>query len=86
MMPKSLLEVLKTGLAELKKRVKARKDDLLARLGKKEKLTNEEAEWLDHTANFVDEKAIVSLLEKAFFFFFSHLTSLQGGPYVDGTA
>jgi hypothetical protein len=51
-MSKSPLEVLKTGLAELKKRVKARKDDLLARLGKKEKLTDKEVEWLDHTANF----------------------------------
>jgi hypothetical protein len=64
-MSKSPLEVLKTGLSELKKHVKARKADLLARLGKKEKLTNEEVEWLDHTANFVDEEAVVSLLEKA---------------------
>ena len=47
------------------RRVKARKDDLLARLGKKEKLTDEEVEWLDHTANSVDKEAVVSLLEKA---------------------
>ena len=64
-MSKTALDVLKSGLAKLKNHAKARKDGLLARLHRKEKISTEEEEWLDNAANPVDEEAIIDLLEKA---------------------
>jgi ribosome assembly protein YihI (activator of Der GTPase) len=64
-MSESALDVLKAGLTKLKDDTKARKDDLLARLHRKEEISAEEEEWLDNTANLVDEEAIVDSLETA---------------------
>ena len=41
-----------------------RKNDLLAHLSRKEKLSAED-EWLDHDANLVDEEALVDTLDEA---------------------
>ncbi|GLB34609.1 putative DDE superfamily endonuclease [Lyophyllum shimeji] len=64
-MSKNPLDVLKAGLAKLKKHTKARKDDLLARLRKQEKISSADERWLDTDGNLVDEEAIVDLLENA---------------------
>ncbi|KAF9501872.1 hypothetical protein BDN71DRAFT_1438594 [Pleurotus eryngii] len=64
-MAKKPLDILKEGLAKLKDRVKARKKNLLARLQKKEKISDADEQWLDHDANLVDEEAIIDALEKA---------------------
>jgi hypothetical protein len=64
-MSKNPLDVLKSGLTKLKNLTKTKKDDLLARLHQKEKISTEEEEWLDNAANPVDEEAIIDLLENA---------------------
>lgn len=65
-MPKNPLDVLKSGLTNLKNLTKTRKDDLLACLHRREKISaSDEEEWLDNAANPVDEEAIVVLLENA---------------------
>jgi vacuolar-type H+-ATPase subunit E/Vma4 len=64
-MSKNSLDVLKSGLTKLKNLAKTKKDDLLARLHRKEKILTEEEEWLDHAANPVDKEAIIKLLENA---------------------
>ena len=58
-MSKNPLNVLKSGLTKLKNLTKSKKDDLLARLHRKEKISTEEGEWLDNVANLVDEEAII---------------------------
>ena len=55
--------MLKSGLTKLKNLTKTRKDDLVACLHWKEKISTEE-EWLG-AANPVDEEAIIDLLENA---------------------
>jgi len=64
-MGKKPLEVLKAGLARLKETIKTRKDALSARLFNKEHISEEDEHWLDNNANFVDEDAVVDLLDKA---------------------
>ena len=64
-MSKNPLDVLKSGLTKLKNLTKSKKDDLLARLHRKEKISTEEEEWLDNVANLVDEEAIIDFLENA---------------------
>jgi chaperonin cofactor prefoldin len=64
-MSKTALDVLKSGLVKLKNHAKARKDGLLARLHRKEKISTEKGEWLDNAANPVDEEVIINLLDKA---------------------
>ncbi|KAF8235270.1 hypothetical protein L208DRAFT_1258171 [Tricholoma matsutake] len=64
-MPKNPLDMLKSGLTNLKNLMKTRKDDLLACLHRKEKISAKEEEWLDNAANLVDEEAVVILLENA---------------------
>ena len=59
------LELLKSGLVKLKKQVATHKNDLLSRLAKKEDVSTEDEQWLDHKANLVDEEIIVDLLENA---------------------
>jgi hypothetical protein len=59
---KNPLHVLQKGLAKLKDAVKGRKDNLLACLNGKEKISDEDEEWLDNAGNLVDEEAIVDLL------------------------
>jgi hypothetical protein len=64
-MSKNPLHVLKKGLAKLTDSIKARKDNLLARINGKERISDEDEEWLDNAGNLVDEEAVVDLLENA---------------------
>lgn len=64
-MGKKPLEVLKAGLARLKETIKTRKDALSTRLSNRERISEEDEHWLDNEANFVNEDAIVDLLDKA---------------------
>ena len=57
-MSKNPLDVLKSGLTNLKNLTKTRRDDLLARLHRKEKISAKEEEWLDNAANSVDEEVL----------------------------
>ena len=57
--------MLKSGLMNLKNLTKTRRDDLLARLHRKEKISAKEEEWLDNAANPVEEEAVAVLLENA---------------------
>ena len=47
------------------KTIKERKDNLLTCLNMKEKISDEDEEWLDNAGNMVDEEAVVDLLENA---------------------
>ena len=67
-MSKNPLHVLKKNLqvAKLKDSVtKERKDNLLACLDRKERISyeDEDEEWLDNAGNTVDEEAVLNLLE-----------------------
>ena len=55
--------MLQKGLVKLKDFIKGRKDNLLACLNWKEKISDEDEEWLDNVGNLIDEEAIVDLLE-----------------------
>jgi hypothetical protein len=59
------LELLKKGLSTLQKQVKKRKDALLERLARKEKIPAADEAWLDDHANDVDERTLIDKLEKA---------------------
>jgi hypothetical protein len=60
------LDVLKKGLATLKDHIKTRKDGLLARLARKEKISDADTAWFDRgAANHVDEDRVVEKLETA---------------------
>ena len=65
-MSENPLHVLQKGLAKLKDSVKERKDNLLACLNKKERISDEDEEWLDNAGNTVDEEAVLNLLENVF--------------------
>ena len=62
-MSKNPFDVLKKGLSKLKDFTKERKDNLLTCLNRKEKISDEDEEWLDNAGNVVDEEAVVNLLE-----------------------
>ena len=64
-MGKNPLQVLKGGLTKLKQTVKKRKESLLSQLQERKKISLEDKDWLDQEANFVDEEALVDMLEKA---------------------
>ena len=55
MSPKPL-DSLKKGLAKISKQIKARKDELQAKLLRRENISPADEEWLDHEANMVDIK------------------------------
>ena len=62
-MSENPLHVLQKGLqvAKLKDSVKERKDNLLACLNRKERISDEDEEWLDNAGNTVDEEAVLDL-------------------------
>lgn len=64
-MPKNPLDMLKSGLTNPKNLMKTKKDDLLACLHRREKISVNEEEWLDNATNPVDEEAVVVLLKNA---------------------
>ncbi|KAJ7794662.1 hypothetical protein B0H14DRAFT_2922691, partial [Mycena olivaceomarginata] len=59
------LDAIKRGLTSFQGTQKSRKDALLARLARKEKISDEEEHWLDNDANNVDECALIQELETA---------------------
>ena len=54
MSPKPL-DALKKGLAKFSKQIKDRKNELNAKLLRRETISAADEEWLDHEANTVDE-------------------------------
>ena len=64
-MSENPLHVLQKGLAKLKDSVRERKNNLLACLNRKERISDEDEEWLDNAGNTVDEEAVLDLLENA---------------------
>ena len=66
LMSKNSLDVLKKGLSKLKNSVKESRDNLLAFLNRKEKISDEDEEWLDNASNVpvVDEEAVVDDYER----------------------
>ncbi|KAJ6605570.1 hypothetical protein DFH09DRAFT_1067823 [Mycena vulgaris] len=65
MPPRPSLEILRKGLSLLKESVETRKDGLMSRLRRKEKISASDEAWLDDAANHVDEDAVMDKLEKA---------------------
>ena len=59
------LDSLKKGLAKISKQIKARKDELQAKLLQRENISPADEEWLDHEANMVNEQCILDELEAA---------------------
>jgi len=59
------LDILKQGLAKFSKKIKDRKDDINAKLSRKETISSADEQWLDHEANTVDEQRILDDLEAA---------------------
>jgi hypothetical protein len=64
-MAKLKLDAIKRGLTSFQGTLKSKKDALLARLARKEKISDEEEHWLDNDANDVDECALIQELETA---------------------
>ena len=64
-MGKNPLQVLKGGLTKLKQTVKNWKESLLLWLQEQRKISLEDEDWLYQEANFVDEEALVDMLENA---------------------
>ena len=69
-MSENPLHVLKKNLqvAKLKDSVKERKDNLLACLNRKERISDEDEEWLDNAGNTVDGEAVLDLLENTSYY------------------
>ncbi len=59
------LDILKKGLAKFSSQIKDRKDDLNAKLSRKETISSADEQWLDHDANTVDEQRVLDTLEEA---------------------
>jgi hypothetical protein len=62
-MSRKPLEVLKTGVSQLKAQIKACKDELLSKLSNREQILSNDKTWLDNEANLVDEDTVINLLE-----------------------
>ena len=59
------LKVFKKGLKLLRKRVKAKKEELQAQLAEKKKISSEDERWLDGEANLGTEEQVMDILENA---------------------
>jgi hypothetical protein len=64
MAPKPL-DILKRGLTKFSEKIKACKDDLCAKLSRRETISSADEWWLDHKANTVDEQRVLDVLEAA---------------------
>ena len=64
-MAQNPIATLKKGLLEFSKKIKARKDKLIDKLAKNEKLSDDDEHWLDYEANTVDEQRVLDILEAA---------------------
>jgi hypothetical protein len=59
------LEILKKGFTQLSNKIKDRKNELNAKLARKEAISSSEEEWLDNEGNTVDEQRVLDILELA---------------------
>jgi predicted RNase H-like nuclease (RuvC/YqgF family) len=59
------LDVLKKGLSKITQNFKGRKDELKAKLARKESISSSDERWLDHEGNTVDEQRVIDTLEAA---------------------
>ncbi|KAF8488159.1 hypothetical protein F5888DRAFT_1639369 [Russula emetica] len=59
------LDILKDGLAKFSKKIKDRKDDINAKLSRRETISSADEQWLDYEANTVDKQRILDDLEAA---------------------
>jgi hypothetical protein len=50
------LNVLKKGLSKVTQSLKVRKDELNAKLARKESISSSDEHWLDHEGNIIDEQ------------------------------
>jgi len=64
MTPKPL-DVLKKGLSKITQGFKVRRDELNAKLARKESISSSDEYWLDHEGNTVDEQRVIDTLEAA---------------------
>jgi len=53
------LDILKKGLARISLSVKAWKDELNAKLSRKETISSADEHWLDNEANTIDEQCVL---------------------------
>ena len=59
------LDILKKGLAKLKKKFKAKKEHLEAKLFRQESISSSDERWLDNEGNTVDEQRVIDTLESS---------------------
>jgi hypothetical protein len=52
------LDVLKKGLSKITQSLKVRKDELNAKLARKESISSSGEHWLDHEGNIIDEQHV----------------------------
>ena len=64
MAPKPL-DILKKGLTNFRASMKARKDNLTAKLARSKPISSSDKHWLDHEANAIDEQHVIKALESA---------------------
>jgi hypothetical protein len=64
-MTSKLLKGLEKGLKLFENRIKERKDVIIAKLNRKEKVSSDEEVWLDNEGNTVDEDRVVYALKRA---------------------
>ena len=63
--PHAPIDILKKGLKNFSKKIKARKDTLTLRLSRRETISSVDERWLDYEANTVEEERVLHDLEKA---------------------
>ena len=63
--PQKTLKALKNAYSKLKKTFETRWKDFLDRLAKKEKLSNNDENWLDNDENLVTEEHVIDTLDDA---------------------
>jgi hypothetical protein len=56
---------LKKGLSKLEKCIDGKRRNIAARIARKEKIMEEEEQWLDNEGNVVDETLVVEKMERA---------------------
>ena len=63
--PQKTLKALKNAYSKLKKTFETRQKDLLDRLARKEKLSNDDENWLDNDGNLVTKERVIDTLDAA---------------------
>ena len=63
--PQNLLNVLKKAFSKLKKSFEKHQNNLLDCLAKKEKLSDDDENWLDNNGNLINEEHVIDTLDAA---------------------